>query len=101
MYAANEPNLLGSISYRIQQVEPQFLMAYILTSGPVLYGVEVDGCDPQSIGSGRCTTQWKRAFTKGAYLRSFFAAFINVAYTRFKVDKGIMDALVHLVARVV
>ena len=26
----------------------------------------------------------------------FFAAVINVAYTRFKADKGIMDALVHL-----
>ena len=26
----------------------------------------------------------------------FFAAVINVAYTRFKGDKGIMDALVHL-----
>ena len=44
------------------------------------------------------TPQWKRAFTKGAYLHSFFGAFINVAYTRFKVDKDIMNALVHLVA---
>ena len=26
----------------------------------------------------------------------FFAAVINVAYTRFKVEKGIMDTLVHL-----
>ena len=26
----------------------------------------------------------------------FFAAVINVAFTRFKADKGIMDALVHL-----
>ena len=26
----------------------------------------------------------------------FFAAVINVVYTRFKADKGIMDALVHL-----
>ena len=26
----------------------------------------------------------------------FFAAVINVAFTRFKVDEGIMDALVHL-----
>ena len=26
----------------------------------------------------------------------FFAAVINVAFTRFKVDKGIIDALVHL-----
>ena len=29
-------------------------------------------------------------------LNIFFAAVINVAYTRFKADKGIMDALVHL-----
>ena len=27
---------------------------------------------------------------------SFFAGVINVASTRFKADKGIMDALVHL-----
>ena len=26
----------------------------------------------------------------------FFAAVTNVVYTRFKADKGIMDALVHL-----
>ena len=31
----------------------------------------------------------------------FFAAFVNVAYTRFKVGKDIMEALVHLVPRVV
>ena len=30
-----------------------------------------------------------------------FAAFINIAYTRFKADKDFMDVLVHLVARVV
>ena len=29
-------------------------------------------------------------------LNIFFAAVINVAYTRFKVDKSIMDVLVHL-----
>ena len=34
MYAANEPNSCGT-----QQVEPQLLMAYILTSGPVLYTI--------------------------------------------------------------
>ena len=28
VYAANEPNFLGPISYGTQQVEPQFLMAY-------------------------------------------------------------------------
>ena len=32
-----QPNFLDAISYGTQQVEPQFLMAYILTSGPVLY----------------------------------------------------------------
>ena len=37
MYAANEPNFLGAISYRTQQVESQFLMVYILTSGHVLW----------------------------------------------------------------
>ena len=31
----------------------------------------------------------------------FFAAFMKVTYTCFKTDKDIMDALVHLVARVV
>ena len=49
VYAANEPNFLGPISYGTQQIEPQFLMgpnilpqffvAYIRTSGPVLYVV--------------------------------------------------------------
>ena len=29
-------------------------------------------------------------------LNIFFAAVVNVAFTRFKADKGIMDALVHL-----
>ena len=29
-------------------------------------------------------------------LNIFYAAVINVAYTRFKADKGIMDVLVHL-----
>ena len=28
--------------------------------------------------------------------RAFFAAFLNVTYTRFKTDKHFMDALVHL-----
>ena len=37
MYAANEPNFLGLISDGTQQVEPQFLMVHILTSGSVLY----------------------------------------------------------------
>jgi hypothetical protein len=36
VYATNELNFLGPISYGTQQVEPQLLMAYILTSGPVL-----------------------------------------------------------------
>ena len=37
MYAANEPNLLWD-----PLVEPQFLMAYILTSGPVRYSKGMD-----------------------------------------------------------
>ena len=38
-----------------------------------------------------------KAFVKGACSRPscYFAAVINVAYTRFKVDKGIIDVLVH------
>ena len=49
VYAANEPHFLGPISHGTQQIEPQFLMgpnmlprffvAYIRTSGPVLYVV--------------------------------------------------------------
>ena len=41
---------------------------------------------------------WNKAFVKGAPLlfNIFFATVINVASTRFKADKGIMDALEHL-----
>ena len=43
---------------------------------------------------------WNRAFVKGACsppsVIIFFTAIINVASTRFKAEKGIMDALVHL-----
>ena len=43
---------------------------------------------------------WKRAFAKGGcsplLFSMFFAAFINVAYTRFKADKDFMNAFVHL-----
>ena len=62
-------------------------------------------CDPQSIGGG-----WYTTVEKGLYERCvlalllvniLFAAFINVVYTRFKVEKDIAGALVHLVARVV
>ena len=49
MYAANEPNFLGSIFYRIQQVELQFLMAYILTSRPVVLLLFNGGCLPDII----------------------------------------------------
>ena len=37
VYAANKPNFLGPIIYGTHQFEPQLLVAYILTSGPVLY----------------------------------------------------------------
>ena len=40
VYAANEAIFLDLISYGTQQVEPQFLMACFLTSGPVLYWYE-------------------------------------------------------------
>ena len=36
VYEANETNALGPIYFGSQQVEPQFLMAYILMSGPVV-----------------------------------------------------------------
>ena len=38
---------------------------------------------------------WNEAFVKGACSR-VFAVVTNVASTRFKADKDIMDALVHL-----
>ena len=52
-------------------------------------------------GYARGNSLWNRAFIKGACSRPscyniFFAAIIKVAYTWFKADKGIMDALVHL-----
>ena len=52
-------------------------------------------------GCARGGSLWNKAFVKGARSRPsccniFFAAVINVASTRFKADKGIMDALVHL-----
>ena len=57
MYAIQgEPNFLGPFSYGAHQIEPQFPVAHILTSRLVLYGVEVDRCDPQSIGGGWYTT---------------------------------------------
>ena len=31
---------MGPISYGTEQIEPQFLMAFILTSGPVLYSTD-------------------------------------------------------------
>ena len=39
---------------------------------------------------------WNKAFVKGALLFNIFAAVINVTSTRFKSDKDILDALVHL-----
>ena len=46
MYAANEPSFLNPISYGTQQVDPQFLIAYILTSGPAPY---------VCLGTNRCS----------------------------------------------
>ena len=93
MYAANESNFLDPISYGTQQVEPQFLVAYILMSGPILYG------------GGWYTTVKKdlhqRCVLTPLLFDIFFAAFIDVAYARFKVVKDTMDALVHLVVQVV
>ena len=49
-------------------------------------------------GRARGGSLWNRVFVKGAPLlfNILFAAVINVAYTRFKADIDIMDALVHL-----
>ena len=51
-------------------------------------------------GCARGGSLWNKAFVKGACSRPscsiFFEAVINLASTRFKADKGIMDALVHL-----
>ena len=51
-------------------------------------------------GCARGGSLWNKAFVKGACSRPscsiFFAAVINLDSTRFKADKGIMDALVRL-----
>ena len=54
-------------------------------------------------GCARGGSLWNKAFVKGArcvlaplLFNIFFAAVINLASTRFKADKGIMGALVHL-----
>ena len=59
----------------------------------------VDICDTSSIRSSWFAVE--QSSRQGWVLAPlifniFFAAFINVAYTRFKPDKGFMDALVHL-----
>ena len=49
------------------------------------------------LGVVRCrTVQSSRMCTPAPPVQIFFARGINVAYTRFKVDKDIMDALVNL-----
>ena len=64
----------------------------------------MDRCDPHNIGGGSYTTVEKglheRCVLALLLFSIFFAAFINVAYTRFKMDKDIMDSLMHLVTRV-
>ena len=58
-------------------------------------------CD-STTGCARGGSLWNRAFAKGVCSRPscsisiFFAAVVNVASARFKADKDIMDALVHL-----
>ena len=45
----------------------------------------------------RCGTRpSSRVHSRVPHFNTFFAAVINVTYTRFKAEKGIMDALVHL-----
>ena len=56
-------------------------------------------CD-STTGRARGGSLWNKAFAKGCVLApllfNIFAVVINVASTRFKADKGIIDALVHL-----
>ena len=59
----------------------------------------VDICDTESIRDGWFAVE--QGLRQGWVLAPllfniFFAAFINVAYTRFKAGKAFMDALVHL-----
>ena len=66
---------------------------------PLLVCSTVDICDTESIRYGWFAVE--QGIRQGCVLASlvfniFFAAFINVAYTRFKPDKDFMDALVHL-----
>ena len=52
-------------------------------------------CKPvcgSTTGCARDGSLWNRALL----FNIFFAAVINVTYTRYKADKNIMDALVHL-----
>ena len=48
------------------------------------------------LGAVRCGTRpSSRVRARAPPVEHIFAAVTNVAYTRFKVNKGIMDALVH------
>ena len=67
------------------------------------YSSTVDICDTSSIRGGWFAVE--QGIRQGWVLAPllfniFFAAFMNVAYTRFKPDKDLMDALVHLRKRI-
>ena len=49
------------------------------------------------LGVDRCGTRPSlRVRARALLFNIFFAAVVNVASTRFKADRGVMDALVHL-----
>ena len=81
---------IGRFSVRLSFSTPTIGMQYST----------VDICDTESIGGcwfaveqGIICQGWVLA---PLLFNIFFAAFMNMAYTRFKADKDIMDTLVHL-----